>query len=278
MAPTTVEDGHAWIAGQPAELHGQMRIVRGLLDLCATDPDARWFALSCSLARGAGDALSDVDCGIGVAEGTVEAVTARIADLDLGARIDTLVQHWLGSRPTRRIFVQFTDGTQLDLVVMPVVEGEAVGRAPDEVVLYDRDGTLASVRTPEPDRVDGGKVREWTFLAWVALADLAKYLDRGSLWEAHARLAEARDRVWALWGALRGARYPVFGLSQVLDHDPTDLPPGVERTVAGLDPVALRTAARDCAAVLTEVSAAAAGRYPTPLPTDLAAHVAGRLG
>ena len=38
--------------------------------------------------------------------------------------------------------------------------------------------------------------------------------------------------------------YPWHGLSQVLDHDPGNLPPGIESTVAGLDAADLRRAAR----------------------------------
>ena len=268
------ETGRAWIAALPAELAGQARILRGLLELCEREPDARWFALSCSLARGAGDRLSDVDAGIGVADGAVEAVCERVVRLELGERIDTLVQHWSKGAAMRRIFVQCADGTQLDLVVMPAGDR---GRAPDEVVLYDPDGLLAHDMTPEADKVDGGKVREWAFLAWVALADLAKYLERGSLWEAHARLQEARNGVWALWAALRGARYPAFGLSQVLDHDPADLPPGIATTVSGLDARALRLAALNTARILGEVSARAAARHPAELPDALAAYVTGRL-
>jgi hypothetical protein len=271
---TDVAAGQAWIETLPAELAGQARILRGLLAFCGRDADARWFALACSLARGAGDRLSDVDCGIGVVDGAVEAATERILALDLGERIDTLVHPWPGpGHPTRRVFIQFTDGTQLDLVV--VVGGN--GRAPDEVVLYDRDGLLVGERVPESDKVDGGKVREWTFLGLVALADLAKYLDRGSVWEANARLAEARDRIWALWAAQRGARYPAFGLSQVLDRDPDDLPPGIATTVAGLDADDLRAAARNALRLLADVSAGAAEHYPAEFPADLAAFVARRL-
>lgn len=270
-----MDTGRAWIAGLPAELGAQRRILSGLREHCELDDDIRWFALSCSLARGAGDRLSDVDAGLGVAQDRVTAVCERVAALDLGPRVETLAQDWPGARPMRRLFIQFTDDTQLDLVVMPA-RGRP-GRAPDEVVLYDPDAALAEEFTPGVDVVDGGTVREWTFLALVALADLAKYLDRGSLWEAHARLHEVRDRIWALWAAHRGARYPAYGLSQVLDHDPADLPPGIDSTVAGLDDAALRTAARESARLLREVAALAAARYPTELPDSLASYVNDRL-
>ena len=48
-------------------------------------------------------------------------------------------------------------------------------------------------------RLDAETAREWACLGWLALGDLAKYLDRGSVWEAHARLEEARAQVWKLW-------------------------------------------------------------------------------
>ncbi|HEX4259267.1 MAG TPA: hypothetical protein VH089_29535, partial [Streptosporangiaceae bacterium] len=58
-----------------------------------------------------------------------------------------------------------------------------------------------------------------------------------------------------------------------LDQDPEHLPPGIEATVATLDPAALLAAARASAAILTQVSTAAAGKYPTDLPTAMAAYV-----
>ena len=73
---------------------------------------------------------------------------------------------------------------------------------------------------PAAYAVTGEQVREWAFLGWCALIDADKYLRRGSLWEAHSRLHEARHRIWALWAAAQGAMYPWHGLSQVLDHDP----------------------------------------------------------
>lgn len=268
-------DGRAWVEALPAELAGQRRILCGLLEFCEAGEDARWLALSCSLARGAGDRLSDVDAGMGVADGRVEAVTEALAALDLGERVDTMVQRWTSAGPARRLFVQFADDAQLDLVVMSATDRP--GHAPDEVPLLDKDGTLAEPFVPGADVVDAEKVREWAFCGWNALIDLAKYLERGSLWEAHARLNEARDRVWALWAAHRGARYPVFGLSQVLDRDPADLPPGVEDTVGDLTPAGLLAAARRTADLLQAVAAPVAARFGAELPVPLAAYARDRL-
>ena len=100
-----------------------------------------------------------------------------------------------------------------------------------------------------------------------------QYLRRDSLWEAHSRLHEARHHIWALWAAAHGALYPWHGLSQVLDHDPENLPPGIESTVAGLDAADLRRAARASSGILTAVSASAARRHPAVLPAAMAAYV-----
>jgi hypothetical protein len=105
------------------------------------------------------------------------------------------------------------------------------------------------------------------------LVDADKYLRRGSLWEAHNRLHEARHHIWALWAAAAGALYPWHGLSQVLDHDPGDLPPGIESTVAGLDTADLRRAACASATLLAKVSASAAQQCPADLPSAMASYV-----
>jgi hypothetical protein len=67
--------------------------------------------------------------------------------------------------------------------------------------------------------------------------------------------------------------YPWHGLSQVLDHDPADLPPGIESTVAGLDAADLRRAARASAGVLAAASEVAARRHPADLPAAMADYV-----
>jgi predicted nucleotidyltransferase len=264
--------GGRWLATLPPALVAQRRIMAGLLELCRAHEAARVLLVGCSVGRGAADELSDVDCFIGCADGGVDqTVAAVLAQLPaLGDLVDALVHPYAGMT---RIVGQYAGTVQLDLVVAPAVEG----RAADEVVLYDPDGRLAGVRAVDADRVTPELVREWAFLGWESLAHLAKYLRRGSLWEALARLDMARERIWALWAAARGARYPVFGLSQVLDKDPADLPAGIEATVADLDAGRLRAAGRAAAQVLREVSELAAGVHGGELPDAMAAHVTGLL-
>jgi hypothetical protein len=285
--------GVAWLESLPGELAGQRRVLAGLLEYAVAAPAVTSLNVGCSLGRGAGDALSDIDAALGVAAergaagaGQVRSAEAGVvAELPrLGSVVDVL-QHSVGrgDRFVRRVFAQFADGPQLDLAVVAEAEIRRGDAAPDFVALYQADGALteavlaAGRDNPSALTATGEQVREWAFFGWCALIDLVKYLRRGSRWEAHARLGEARDQIWALWAAATGALYPWHGLSQVLDEDPDHLPPGIEATVADLDPVALLAAARASATILSQVSAAAAERYPTDLPTAMAAYVTERL-
>jgi hypothetical protein len=293
--------GRAWLAALPGELAAQQRVMAGLVDRCEVWPLVRSLLVGCSLGRGAADALSDIDAALGVDAERGQAGADRVAAAeamvvaalpDLGPLIDVL-RHRTGTADqwARRIFAQFADGTQLDLAVVAQADIDTRrrgGGAPDFISLYQastspdsrapdaRDLTAGAEPGGEPPAayaVTGGQVREWAFLGWCALIDADKYLRRGSLWEAHNRLNQARHHIWALWAAAHGALYPWHGLSQVLDHDPDNLPPGVEATVAGLDGAELYRAARASTAVLDTVSAAAARRHPADLPTAMAAYV-----
>ena len=293
--------GRAWLAALPTELAAQQRVMAGLVDRCEVWPTVRSLLVGCSLGRGAADALSDIDAALGVdakrGQAGADRVTAAEAMVvaalpDLGPLIDVL-RHRSGTADqfARRIFAQFADGTQLDLVVVAQADIETrlrAGGAPDFIALYQASGppdsqapdalALSGGAQPgaEPQAayaVTGDQVREWAFLGWCALIDADKYLRRGSLWEAHSRVHQARHHIWALWAAAHGALYPWHGLSQALDHDPSNLPPDVESTIASLDNADLYRAARASAEVLATVSAAAARRHPADLPTAMAAYV-----
>jgi hypothetical protein len=290
--------GRAWLAALPAELAAQRRVMAGLTERCAAWPLAASLLVGCSLGRGAADALSDIDAALGVDAPPGQAGAERVATMaalvaatlpELGPLVDVLRHPTGAAGHVRRIFAQFADGTQLDLAVVAEAEIDdrrRRGGAPDFVPLYRAPGarSFAEAAAPAPAPADsaeppaayavtGDQVREWAFLGWCALIDTDKYLRRGSLWEADSRLHEARHRIWALWAAAHGALYPWHGLSQVLDHDPGNLPPGIESTVAGLDAADLRRAARASAGVLVTASEAAARRHPADLPTAMAAYV-----
>lgn len=263
----------------PAVVARQRDLLERLRAAVAADPAMTGLVLGCSLARGAGDAWSDVDAGLAVDGAAWPAVVDGVVRLVRalgeanGGVADLLVQRWPDVRggESRHVFAQYADGLQLSLVVRPAEAWQ--GRAPGEVVLHGSRGAFAATRTPSSLRAGAEEVREWAFLGWIALADLVKYVARGSAWEALARLDEARAQAWRLWAVGAGVDYPSFGLTAVLDEPAAGLPPGIDGTVAGLDPGALLGAARRLAGVLDAAAARAAAAVPAQLPAGMAAHV-----
>ncbi len=240
-------EGRAWIAQLPAALARQAGLLERLLEAVEADERFRAFELQCSVARGAGDELSDLDAGLWAADETSQEAVGAVPELirGVGETVDVLEQPE-AERPY--FFAQYADGTQLDLVVQPA--SRARGRVPNAIVLLDRDGLLAELWEPRSLHAGDEDLREWSFLAWLALSNLAKYLDRGSLWEARSQLEEARGHLLKLHAAHEGVAYPGFGLTSILDDPGTQLPPGLETTVATLDADALREAAQALARLL----------------------------
>jgi hypothetical protein len=268
--------GRAWIDRLPDELAGQQAIMRRLLAFSEADPDVCWLAIGCSVARGAGDRMSDLDMGIGVTEAVYAAARDRIrlAADGLGDLVESYHHQLPGVPPPHeRVFAQYADGCQLDLVILPAVRPG--GPLPRTVMLYDRDGqSAAAVATPteapEPTPV---QLREWAFGGWCALADLAKYVRRGSVWEALDRLHEARTQLWRLHAAASGIADPQYGLTSVLDFAPEDIPAGIEETVAGLSLPSLLAAARQAARLLTATGQRLPAEAQTALPQAMARYV-----
>ena len=213
----TVEGaGRAWVAALPAELDGQRAILTGLLDHCAADPRVSWLVIGCSLGRAAADRLSDLDLGAGVAAADFDAARAglRRAVDSVGDLVESFEHQLPGvTGPHSRIFAQYADRGQVDLVVM--ADTVDAGAIPNVVVLHDPAGRVTVRDTARP--VTPEQVREWAFLGWCALADLGKYLRRGSAWEALARLDEARAQLWKLQASAAGAAQPQYGLTSILD-------------------------------------------------------------
>jgi hypothetical protein len=227
------------------------------------------------VARGAGDALSDLDLAMGVEAGdgddgdsadgdgdsvegagsaaAFDAIAQRVQDgVD---RLGDLVESYhhqipgVGDRH-RRIFAQYADRCQLDLVVLDAeVDG---GRVPGSAVLYDPEGRL-SVHGVERKRATPALVREWAFHAWCELADCGKYLRRGSLWEAFGQLHQARTHLWCLYAAAHDVPDPQYGVTSVLDFAPDTVSAAMEATVSDLDAARLLAAVRATARMLREV-------------------------
>jgi hypothetical protein len=270
--------GRAWIAGLPADLSGQRALLTGLLDRCAADPVIRYLLIGCSLGRGAADRLSDLDLAMGVAAGEADfdALWPRLHQAVDG--LDGLVESFAHRMPEIRvrhvrIFAQYADRCQLDLVIMPAVTGIGVV---DSVVLYDPGGLVAS---PSPHGPPPGpaEIREWAFLAWAALADLGKYLRRGSPWEALARLDEARAQCWKVLAAADRVPQAQYGITSILDFAPDTVPAAMARTVAGLDAAGLLAAARRLAALLAGAGERLDEESRAALPAAMAAFITADL-
>jgi hypothetical protein len=263
-----------------ADLPGHAALLAALREMCTADPRLRTLELQCSVARGAGDALSDLDVGIGVVDDAFETVVTELPDRlsGLAPAVDVLnhrIAGW-GDRPHRRIFVQYTDGRQIDLVAFPV--SSVRGRVPDAVVLHDPDGLMATARDVPLAAATANDVREWEVGGWELLTNVDKYLARGSAWEARARLGAARDLALQLWAAGAGVRYPAFGLTSLLDAEPVQLPDGLEDTLPDRTPADLPRAARACALLLREAARLARERLGLTTPeSPMAGWVTERL-
>jgi hypothetical protein len=135
--------GRDWVGQLPAELAGQRALLGGLISLCEADDDIRWLVIGCSLSRGAADRLSDLDVGMGVRGEDFAAITRRVRrGVDgLGDLVDSY-HHLLPGvpEPHERIFAQYADRGQVDLVVLPA--SGLGGSVPNAVVLYDPDAVL----------------------------------------------------------------------------------------------------------------------------------------
>lgn len=263
-----------------ADLPSHAAMLEALRAMCRSDPRLRTLELQCSVARGAGDELSDLDVGIAVVDDAFDAVAHELPDRlrGLAPALEVLshrIAEW-GDRPHRRIFVQYADGRQIDLVAFPV--SSVRGRVPGAVVLHDPDGLMADAREVPLVAATADNVREWEIGGWELLANVDKYLARGSAWEARARLAAARDLALQLWAAGAGVEYPAFGLTSLLDAQPPQLPSDLDATLPDRSASDLPRAARACASLLRESAAMARGRLGVTMPeSPMAGWVTDRL-
>ena len=276
MADRARTDPERWIAS--LGLPRQERLLRELVIYARSDPRVRFVELCCSVARGVGDELSDLDLGVGIAD---DAWPHALDDLSaalrgMGEAVDAL-EHEIGSWagvPHRRFFVQFADDTQLDLVAMPASRRE--GLPPGNVALYDVDGRLTKPMSPRQAKPTAADVREWAFEAYVALLNMDKYLRRDSPWEALEQLHAARTLAWKLWAAARGIPFPAFGLTAVLDEDGAQPPPGLEATVSGIADDGLRRAGAALLHLLNDIAPQATATVGARNPDGMAEFVTRR--
>lgn len=266
-----------WLASLTLEAHATL--LRRLVAEAEGRQNFRFIELCCSVARGSGDELSDLDIGLGIADDAWPDALSMVTPLltDIGELVDLLehrIAAW-GDLPHRRFFAQYRDGVQVDLVAMPV--SERSGMPLGSIALYDPDRRLETTMTSSLERASAETVREWAFLGWIALANLDKYLRRGSSWEALEQLHEARTHLWRLWAVTCAAPYPAFGLTSALDQSPPSTPVGLEHTVATLDVHDLRRAAGALASLLEQISASAADAVGAQLPDTMGTYIRARL-
>jgi len=231
----------SWIDRLPDVLQQQADVLARLYDIALGDLRIRAFSLAGSIARGQGDSLSDLDTRVWIADdGFDEAINELPAIARaVGETLDILFE----TPGSPFLFIQYADGVQVELLaVRTSAISEGVGR---EVVLFDRDGLLRVAPEPPPPWGIG----LWTGWAAMRLYDLDKYLRRDEIWRAFIQLQEIRNLLLRHHAALAGLPDPELGLVSIRDYGGT-LPPGLEDTVARLDPADIRRAALACAELL----------------------------
>ncbi|WP_152363134.1 hypothetical protein [Microlunatus speluncae] len=210
-----------------------------------------WVELGGSLGRGAGDAWSDLDAGLGVIGELEQRPAEAIAAASEFAPVaGTLIQSW---QTGSHCIVAYRDGRQLSLVVAPA--DFRAGRPPESRVLLDRSGRLAEALPADRWTPDSATQAEWVFLAWIAVGDAARHAVRDHRWRALRSLTEGRDLVWQLAAADAGVAFPGFGAVS-LENAGRPAPPGLEAThPADLDPDRLLDAAEALGRVLAALRA-----------------------
>jgi hypothetical protein len=270
-------DGRTWIKGLPAELDGQKAIMTGLLDWCEADERAKYLVVACSVGRGAADRLSDLDMGMGLESPDFDAALAdahRVIDQAGGELVESYHHKIPGlAMPHERIFAQYANRCQVDMVVIPApVKYPGVK---DEVVLYDPEGIRAAKWAPT--EVTPKQVREWAFNGWACLADVGKYLRRGSAWEALERLHQARAEYWRLLATACDVPNPQYGVTSLLDFAPKQVPASLAATASDVYLTHLLRAARNLAAELAGVGTQLAPEFRAVLPNAMAAFITADL-
>jgi len=261
-----------WIEQLPDEMAGQQMLLCGLVSLCEAEDSLRWLVIGCSLGRGAGDYLSDLDVAIGVRDEDFASAIPKIhlAVDGLGELVDSYSHQLPGVAGDHvRIFAQYSDRCQVDLVVFPASRG--TNAFAGAVVLYDPDAMISTREHREPPTP--AQVREWAFHGWCALADVGKYLRRGSAWEALLQLNNAREELWRLKAVADGVPDPQFGVTSILDFAPETIAPGMAATVADLDRARLVRAARQLANLLAEFGQQLPAEHRATLPDAMARYV-----
>jgi hypothetical protein len=246
------EEPTRWIDELPPALGPQAQVLRRLVAEAQADERIRILVVGCSIGRGVADEHSDIDAYVAIApdhwSAYIDGASATLPRL--GTLADTSHKRVAtsGRDPYELVWALFADGVQLELVIAQAAD---VRPRRDWVVLHDPDRLVKDVQPDKYATVE--EVREWAYDGWSTLILCAKYLARGSLWEALEMLHFARTRAWRLWAAARHIPDPQFGLTAVLDSVDPRPPPGIEATHAQLEGAAMARAALACAELTNDL-------------------------
>jgi hypothetical protein len=272
----------AWIARLRARLPRHAAVITALA--AAVEANDVWSSLlvGCSLGSERGDEWSDIDAGLAYRT-PLDADDLDDAGRDLiasaGTVIDVLVHRLDGMDDTcRRFAVEYADGIQLDLAVVPAPWQRTRSR---DIPIVDKDGDLEHlVEAPaELTRTRARQqLREWVMLGWWAVSDVAKYIERDSLFEAAARIESIRGQALRVHAFAENIPDPVHGLTSLLDYPPFELPPGLRDTYCRPDDRAsVVDAAHAAAALLASAAEHAAKQSAIDLSTPWASTARQRL-
>ena len=270
----------AWLGSLGPSLAPQRAVIESFLATSRGDERVRVLVVGCSLGRGAGDSLSDVDALIGVRS---EAWDTAVVEsqrwvADAGPVIDmnqiVLPGSSGGGREYQHTYALYANGVELDLSVSRA--GREWSRRADWIVLYDPDSLVPTEVTQSTPAVDD--VRRWGYGALTRLNAVVKYLSRGALWEAHTCVELARADIWRICAVGEDVRDAQYGVTAVFDDPRQPVPATMTRTVASLDAGSLAAAARACCdLVIAAWPVAMRSLGASPGLPPLAAYVQARL-
>jgi hypothetical protein len=275
IPPLNVE---AWLDALPEALVAHGSTLRSALGEIEGDPRLIALQVQGSIGRGTGDRHSDLDLGLVVSDAAWPAIVDEIPNFvrRLGDVIDEHYQFVPSAAAPEmyRAWAQYENGVQLDLMVLPSTR--LLGSGPDGRTLYDPGGVL--LVTDHPMRLaEPTDMSKWEFLCWGALAEVAKYLERGLPLAAAEWLNPGRQATISCWAALNGLEYAGYAnvVAGRLGID-CPWPEGLERTYAVPEHKAVLAAAFELANLQERVDKALAQRLGiTPRP--LAAWVRSQL-
>jgi hypothetical protein len=272
----------SWISDLERTLPDQAAVIARLGAAVESNECWRSLVVGCSLGAGRGDLLSDIDAGIGYSEelpaDSLEGEGLRLVE-QVGDVVDVLVHRYDGwPDDSRRFAVEYEGGVQLDLTTF---RGPWRRTRDMEIAIVDKDGNLATIE-PKPAEEVAERLRrdarEWAMLGWWAVSDAAKYLRRGSLYEATEGIRAARECSLRLSAAAGGIPDAQYGLTSLLDYEPFALPAHLAETYCRPDDAAaVADAAAAVAALLGDCAADAQRTLGTELSTPWSITAIARL-